>query len=141
MMANLAVNEELTIDACMEGLDDMMAFVDGHIEEYGCSPRVQTQIDVAVEEVFVNIASYAYTPDTGPATVRLEINDEVIIITFIDSGTPYDPLSKPDPDVTLPAEDRPIGGLGIFLVKKNMDSVSYNYENGKNVLQLQKRIK
>ena len=91
MAGNLAVNEELTIDACMEGLDDMMAFVDGHIEEYGCSPRVQTQIDVAVEEVFVNIASYAYTPDTGPATVRLEINDEVIIITFIDSGTPYDP--------------------------------------------------
>ena len=142
MMAGaLDVNEELTIDARMEGLDDMMAFVDGHLEEYGCSPKAQMQIDVAVEEIFVNIASYAYTPETGPATVRLDIRDGVAFITFIDSGTPYDPLAKPDPDVNLSAEDRPIGGLGIFLVKKSMDSVSYNYESGKNVLRLQKRIK
>ena len=104
-------------------------------------PKIQMQIDVAVEEIFVNIANYAYSPDTGPATVRLDIRDGIAVITFIDSGVPYDPLAKPDPDVTLSAEDRPIGGLGIFLVKKSMDSVSYNYESGKNVLRLKKRIK
>lgn len=134
-------NEELTIDARMEDLDEMMAFVDGHLEEYGCPPKVQIQIEVAVEEIFVNIASYAYTPDTGPATVRIRIQDDTAVITFIDSGVPYDPLAKPDPDVTLSADERPIGGLGIFLVKKSMDSVSYNYQSGKNVLELQKRLK
>ena len=134
-------NEELTIDARMEDLDEMMAFVDGHLEEYGCPAKVQIQIEVAVEEVFVNIASYAYTPETGPATVRMHIEDDVAVITFIDSGVPYDPLAKPDPDVSLSAEERPIGGLGIYLVKKSMDSVSYNYESGRNVLQLEKRLK
>ena len=134
-------NGELTIEANMDCLDEMMAFVDGRLEENGCSPKIQMQIDVAVEEIFVNIANYAYSPDTGPATVRLDIRDGIAVITFIDSGVPYDPLAKPDPDVTLSAEDRPIGGLGIFLVKKSMDSVSYNYESGKNVLRLKKRIK
>ena len=134
-------NAELTIDARMEDLDEMMAFVDGQLEEYGCPAKVQIQIEVAVEEIFVNIASYAYTPETGPATVRMRIQDDVAVITFIDSGVPYDPLAKPDPDVTLSAEERPIGGLGIYLVKKSMDSVSYNYESGKNVLQLEKRLK
>ncbi|MBQ9565624.1 MAG: ATP-binding protein [Synergistaceae bacterium] len=134
-------SEELTIDARMEDLDEMMAFVDGHLEEYGCPAKVQIQIEVAVEEIFVNIASYAYTPETGPATVRMRIEDDVAVITFIDSGVPYDPLAKPDPDVSLSAEERPIGGLGIYLVKKSMDSVSYNYESGKNVLQLEKRLK
>ena len=134
-------NGELTIEANMDCLDEMMAFVDGRLEENGCLPKIQMQIDVAVEEIFVNIANYAYSPDTGPATVRLDIRDGIAVITFIDSGVPYDPLAKPDPDVTLSAEDRPIGGLGIFLVKKSMDSVSYNYESGKNVLRLKKRIK
>ncbi len=134
-------SEELTIDARMEDLDEMMAFVDGHLEEYGCPAKVQIQIEVAVEEIFVNIASYAYTPETGPATVRIRIEDDVAVITFIDSGVPYDPLAKPDPDVSLSAEERPIGGLGIYLVKKSMDSVSYNYESGRNVLQLEKRLK
>ena len=134
-------NAELTIDARMEDLDEMMAFVDGQLEEYGCPAKVQIQIEVAVEEIFVNIASYAYTPETGPATVRMRIQDDVAVITFIDSGVPYDPLAKPDPDVTLSAEERPIGGLGIYLVKKSMDSISYNYESGKNVLQLEKRLK
>ena len=132
---------ELTLNARMEDLDEMMAFVDGHLEEYGCPPKVQIQIEVAVEEIFVNIASYAYAPETGPATVRIGIEDDVAVITFIDSGVPYNPLAKPDPDVTLSAEERPIGGLGIYLVKKSMDGLSYNYESGKNVLQLQKRLK
>ena len=133
-------NGELTIEANMDCLDEMMAFVDGRLEENGCLPKIQMQIDVAVEEIFVNIANYAYSPDTGPATVRLDIRDGIAVITFIDSGVPYDPLAKPDPDVTLSAEDRQIGGLGIYMVKKSMDAVCYEYKDGQNSLSIRKNI-
>jgi anti-sigma regulatory factor (Ser/Thr protein kinase) len=104
--------------------------------------KAEIQIDVAVEEIFVNICKYAYHPDKGRTQVRVEVLDDPLCvkITFIDHGRPYDPLAKADPDVTLNAAERPIGGLGIFLVKKTMDAVEYDYKDGSNILTLVKSI-
>ena len=133
---------ELCVEAAVENLDTVLEFVDNILDESGCSPKAKMQLDIAVEELFVNIAHYAYSPEVGNATVRVETRAEPlqVIITFIDHGVPYDPLAKPDPDVTLSAEDRPIGGLGIYLVKKSMDLVRYTYQDGKNILSIQKNL-
>ena len=132
----------LKIEANVDKLDEVLAFVDEKLESYDCSPKIQMQIDVAVEELFVNIAHYAYNPGKGSAEISVEIQEEPlsVIITFMDGGMPYDPLKKPDPDVTLPAEERQIGGLGIYMVKKSMDDVSYEYKDGKNILTIKKKI-
>jgi len=131
---------ELTILASVENLEQVLAFVDAELEKMGSPPKAQMQIDVAVEELFVNIAHYAYAPETGSATIRVQPDEEKhsIAITFIDSGIPYNPLAKPDPDVTLSADERQIGGLGIFMVKKSMDGMRYEYRNGQNVLTIEK---
>ena len=133
---------ELTIEANVQNLDQVLGFVDGQLESLGCSMKVQMQIDVAVEELFVNIASYAYAPGTDSATIQIETERDplAVSITLIDSGMPYDPLKKPDPDVTLSAEERQIGGLGIYMVKKSMDGMRYRYENGRNILTIRKKI-
>ena len=137
-----AAPDELTLEAKDENLDKALAFVDGHLETLGCSMKTQMQIDVAVEELFVNVAHYAYTPNTGTVTLRFEKKTDPLAaeITLIDSGIPYDPLAKKDPDVTLSAEERQIGGLGIYMVKKSMDDVRYQYTDGKNVLTIRKVI-
>ena len=134
--------KELTVEAKVENLDEVIEFVDSQLEIYDCPMKIQTQIDIAVEELFVNIAHYAYKPETGSATLRVEVQEVPlsVIITFIDSGIPYDPLAKPDPDITLPAEEREIGGLGIYMVKKSMDNISYEYKDGKNILTIQKNL-
>ena len=134
--------EELEIEAKVENLTRVLGFIDDHLERRGCSMKAQTQLDIAVEEVFVNIASYAYGGAPGRAVIQLrETHDpEGVSITFIDEGVPYDPLAKPDPDVTLAAEDRPIGGLGIFMVKKTMDDMVYEYKNQRNMLTLKKNF-
>ena len=133
---------EMDIAATLENLDAVMAFVDQQLEEAGCSMKTQMQIDIAVEEVYVNIAHYAYNPEVGGVTIRVQIEEEplAVILTFIDKGKPYDPLAKEDPDVTLAAEDRQIGGLGIFMVKKSMDNISYEYNEGRNILTLKKKL-
>lgn len=135
--------KELFIEALTDNLDSVLAFVDEQLEATECSMKIQMQIELAVEEIFVNIANYAYDPETGPATVRVDVAPDgtVVTITFVDNGVPYDPLAKADPDITLPAEQREIGGLGIFLVKKNMDDVSYEYVNGSNILTLKKGLR
>jgi len=104
--------------------------------------KAQAQIDIAIDELFGNIAQYAYNPETGPATVRVEVQEDpmAVIITFIDHGVPYDPLKNEDPDITLSAEERKIGGLGIFMVKKTMDEISYQYKNGQNILTIKKKL-
>ncbi|MBR6916567.1 MAG: SpoIIE family protein phosphatase [Clostridia bacterium] len=134
--------DELTLDATVENLDSVLSFIDERLESMDCSLKAQMQIDVAVEELFVNIAHYAYAPEVGSATIRFEAADAPrrAMITFIDGGVPYDPLAKPDPDVTLSADERPIGGLGIFMVKKSMDDVRYEYRDGKNILTIEKTI-
>ena len=134
---------ELELEASDENLPAVRSFVEEHLDAVGCSPRAQMQIGVAVEEIFINIAHYAYAPDKGTATVRVEVSGDpvAVTITFVDHGVPYDPLAREDPDVTLPAGERDAGGLGIFLTKKLMDDVSYKYRDGQNILTLKKNIK
>ena len=134
--------KELTLAATVENLTQVLAFIDEELEACGCPPRAGIQIGVAVEELFVNIAHYAYAPGTGDATIRFERRAEpsCVEITFLDRGVPYDPLARDDPDVTLSAEEREIGGLGIYMVKKSMDSVIYAYRDGQNVLTIRKNI-
>lgn len=134
--------KELTLDATIDNVSKVMGFVDEQMEQLGCSMKAQRQVDVAVEELFSNIAFYAYHPETGSVTVRVETaeNPPAVEITFIDNGTRYDPLAKEDPDVTLSAEEREIGGLGIYIVKKTMDDVSYEYKDGQNILRIKKNI-
>ena len=133
---------DLTILAKVENLDQVLAFVDAELEKLNCPVKAQMQIDVAVEELFVNIAHYAYAPQTGSATIRVQLDEDArtVSITFIDRGIPYDPLAKPDPDVTLSAEERQIGGLGIYMVKKSMDDMRYEYQDGHNVLTIVKNL-
>ena len=134
--------KELTIEAEIENLDKVIGFVDEQLEALECPMKAQMQIDVAVEEIFVNIASYAYVPGKGSATICVawEEDPKTVSITFIDRGVPYDPLKKEDPDVSLPAAERAIGGLGIFMVKKSMDEMTYEYRDGQNVLCIRKRL-
>ena len=136
------MKNELSIDAVTENLPQVQSFVEERLERAGCPMKTQVQIGIVVEEIFVNIAHYAYAPDTGRATVCVELSEEpaCVTIVFLDSGVPYNPLSRADPDVTLPAEERPIGGLGIYITKKTMDSVSYEYRDGKNILTLRKNL-
>jgi uncharacterized protein (TIGR02172 family) len=133
---------EAEFDAVAENLDAVTEFVNSRLSAAGCPARSVMQIDIAVEEVFVNIARYAYPQGRGTALVRVEIDGEPPLarITFRDRGTPYNPLEREDPDVTLSAEDREIGGLGIFMTKKISDNVSYEYRNGQNVLTLEKLL-
>ena len=134
--------KEITMDATVENIPAVTDFVNEQLEEHGCPMKVQTQIDVAIDELFGNIAHYAYDPNVGPATVRVEIREEPlsVVITFIDNGVPYDPLKNEDPDTTLSAEDRAFGGLGIYMVRKSMDAVAYEYKNGQNILSITKKL-
>ncbi len=134
--------KELTLEARVDSLPQVLAFVDEYLESLDCSMKVQMQIDVAVEEIYVNVASYAYAPKTGSVTITLETEDapRSVTITFTDSGVPYDPLAKEDPDVTLSAEERKIGGLGIYMVKKSMDKMLYEYKDGHNILKIVKNL-
>lgn len=137
-----AKGEELVIEAEKENLDRVTAFVYSRLETACCPPKAKMQIGVAVGEIFVNIASYAYAPGKGYAAVRVELSDHPVTatITFIDHGTPCDPLLREDPDVTLPVDAREIGGLGIFLTKKLMDDMQYAYRDGRNILTLKKKL-
>ena len=134
--------KELIIEAKRENLPEVQAFIDEQLEAVDCPMPVQIAIDVAVEELFVNIASYAYDPEIGIAVVQVTVHEEPLSveITFIDNGVQYDPLAKEDPDVTLSAKERKKGGLGIFMVKNSMDDVSYEYKDGKNILTIKKNL-
>ena len=131
--------EELVLPARVEHLERVQTFVADRIGE-DCPIKTQMQLDLAVEEIFVNIASYAYAPGEGEAALRVERSDEprAVTLTFRDCGVPYDPLTREDPDVSSLAEDRQIGGLGVFLTKQVMDEVRYEYKDGQNVLTMKK---
>ena len=134
--------KELTLAASLENIAEVTAFIDEQLEALDCSMKAQMQIDIAIDELFGNIAHYAYGDGTGDATVRFDFDEvtRMASIAFIDGGVPFNPLEKADPDVTLSAEEREIGGLGIFMVKKSMDKMEYSHENGFNILMLHKRI-
>lgn len=131
---------ELKIAAAAENLDAVIAFVEEQMHLAGCPARIIAQVDMAVEEIFVNIASYAYQPGTGEAEISCTAAGEPpsVTVRFADSGRPYDPLRRADPDITLSAEERAVGGLGILMVKKLMDETAYEYVDGKNVLTIKK---
>lgn len=132
----------LEIDASVEKLQDVLDFLNQKLEATNCSPKIRMQINIAVEEIFVNIANYAYAPEVGKATVKVDLSGETptLTVTLIDNGVPYDPTGKQDPDVTLSAEERQIGGLGIFMTKQIMDDVSYERKDGKNILTMKKTL-
>ena len=132
--------KQIKVKADTAELDNVLSFADAILEELGCSVKAQMQIDIAIEEIFVNIAHYAYPESEGEAVIYVEPGESgsSVTITFEDEGIQYDPLKNEDPDITLSAEDRPIGGLGIFMVKKSMDEVSYEYKDGKNRLTIKK---
>lgn len=129
-------------EAKVEELDNVLSFIGEVAEESGCSPKIQTQMEIATEELFVNIAHYAYGEQTGKAWITAKVSEEsdIISVVFEDEGAPYNPLEKEDPDITQSAEDRMIGGLGIYMVKKSMDNMEYRWENGRNFLTITKRI-
>ena len=131
-----------TFRAKVEALSDVLGFVDQNLEGYECPMKIQMAVCVAIEEVFVNVAHYAYGEGEGDMTLGIGFDEESRTITFrmTDKGVPFDPLKKPDPDITLSADEREIGGLGIFITKKTMDTVTYAYENGENVLTMTKKI-
>ena len=132
----------ITTRAAIEHIPEITAFVDQELEACGCPLRPQMQLGVAIDELASNIARYAYGPDGGDMTVgfEFEVEPRVVTLTFTDCGIPYNPLEKADPDISLPAEERSIGGLGIYMAKKNMDDMQYRRENGKNILTLRKSL-
>lgn len=136
--------KELTLEATLDSIPEVTAFVDGLLEELDCPMKAQIQIDVAIDEIFSNIAMYAYKgkgeKGTAKVIVEVEKDPKAVLITFVDNGVPYNPLEQEDPDITLGSEDRPIGGLGIFVVKKTMDDLHYAFKNGQNILRIRKKI-
>ena len=130
----------LRIPATLEGMDTVLDFVSSVLDEHGCTPQTRTQVRMAMEELYVNIAHYAYPSGDGWAEIRGSVEDNVAIFRLIDGGTPFDPLAKPDPDILLSGEERGIGGLGIYMVKSMVDEVEYVYRDGCNQLTLKKHL-
>ena len=134
---------EITVSASPEKIDAAVAFVNEILSRAGCPEETQTEIDVVIDELLGNIALYAYAPETGAATVRVETEDAPrgLTLTFMDRGAPFDPLSNRRPDTTsLPARERPIGGLGLFMVRKIVDEIAYRREDGMNILTVRKKF-
>ena len=141
----MIINEKdntLTVEATVENLPNVMKFIDSKLEEISCAKKSQNQIQTAVEELFVNIAHYAYPGEIGLAEIRFEYieKERAVEISFADQGIPYDPLKKPNPDITLSADERAVGGLGIYMVKKLMDDFRYEYKDSRNINTIYKRI-
>lgn len=133
--------KEITVDSAIDNVSKVTEFADLYLEEHNCPIKVQMQIDIAIDEIFSNIAYYAYDGKTGTITVKISfVESKYFELSFIDNGKQYDPLKKEDPDVTLSAEERGIGGLGIFIVKKSMDNLNYEYINNQNILTIRKNI-
>lgn len=132
--------KKITVEATVDNLQQVIDFATEQLEERDCPMKVVMQMELVIEEIFVNISSYAYNPEIGPATfcVEFEENPPAVLMTFIDGGKPYNPLEKNDPDTTLDIDERDVGGLGIFLVKKNVDEISYKFDGGKNILNMKK---
>ena len=133
---------KIVLSAKIENIEKAVDFVNGVLENAGCSMRDQIQIDVAVDELMSNVAQYAYANGKGDITISIEILDDPrrAVIVLTDEGMPYDPLKKEDPDITLSAEKRKIGGLGIFIVKQTADRMTYEHKDNKNIVTIEKRL-
>ena len=134
--------KKLTVPATMDQLNTIQQFISEELELHGCNLHSRMQIEMAVEEIFANIAHYAYNPKIGEATIQCEVLEEPLrtVIQFMDHGKPFDPLKKEDADTSPEALEEREGGLGIFMVKNMMDDISYSYEDGKNILTINKNL-
>lgn len=150
--------KELEVEATLDNLATVLRFVEAEAEKAGCPKKETKQLAVAIEELYVNVASYAYTPATGTCSVKLQTgveNDTGICIVKLqtgvesdtggwirillkDYGKKFNPLLQEPPDITLSADDRPVGGLGILMVKELVDRLEYMHENGENILSVEK---
>ena len=135
-----AGGKQLDTRSSLDRLHEVTEFINTELDALNCPPRAKNQVDVAVDEVFSNIVHYAYDGAEGPVRVCMTTQEEPrsVTIRFMDRGKPFNPLTAEDPDISLSAEDRPIGGLGIYLVKKTMDDVRYEFRDGQNILTLEK---
>lgn len=134
--------KEMTVPATVDELYKVQDFVEEQLTQHDCAPKVIVQIAIAVEEIYVNIAKYAYFPEVGEATIRCKVGEMPlkVMIQFMDNGNPFNPLAREEVDITVPVEQRGVGGLGILLVKQSMDQVEYSYESGNNILTIMKEI-
>lgn len=134
--------KEITVDATIENMNTVTAFVDDFLDQIACPMKSKIQINIVIDEIFGNICHYAYKDSVGAVTVRVESGNtpKAVFLTFTDNGIPYNPLETEEPDITLSSEERKIGGLGIYLVKKNMDEMKYEYVNQQNRLWMEKRL-
>lgn len=134
--------KELTVDAKLESLSEIKSFVTAALKETDCPEGTRKQILIVVDEIFANITQYAYDGEEGTAVIRIEENSEprAVVLTFLDGGIPFDPLTMKTPDTSLKAREREIGGLGIFMVRKLTDEISYEYADGKNILRIKKQF-
>lgn len=132
--------QTLCVDANLDHYADVIAFIDKLLEQNGCDEENRLRVQLAVDEIFTNIVNYAYDAEGGKVEIAFSCKDGIAEITFADTGMPYDPLQKDDPDLTLSPEEMQIGGLGVFIAKNNMDAISYRYENNRNILTMSKKI-
>lgn len=133
--------KKITVAAVIEQMDNIQNFISAELESVDCPVKVRTQISIAIDEIISNIVYYAYPDSSGNVEVSCDVSAEHVTLIIEDSGIPYDPLEKDDPNVMLSAEERNIGGLGIFMVKKTMDEIYYEYKDEKNIITIKKNIK
>ena len=136
-----SIQRSITLPNDIATITQLSEFVETVCEEKGLDMALTMNLNLALEEAVVNVMSYAYPDSQGDVKVDIMIDDQKVVSTLTDSGIPFDPTQKGDVDTTLPAEERPIGGLGIHLVKQIMDKVSYQYVDNQNILTLEKNIK
>ena len=134
--------KEITVDAMIENMNTVTAFVDDFLDQIACPMKSRIQINIVIDEIFGNICHYAYKESVGAVTVTVESGNtqKAVILTYTDKGIHYNTMDTEDPDITLSSEERKIGGLGIYLVKKNMDEMKYEYVNQQNRLWMEKRL-
>jgi anti-sigma regulatory factor (Ser/Thr protein kinase) len=138
----VAMTMKFRVKAELENVDIVTDFVNEQLEGMDCSMRSVIQIDIALDELFSNVCHYAYGDGVGYATIYVDEHEDngTVSITLEDEGIPFDPLEHEDPDVTLSIDEREIGGLGIFMVKRTMDDVLYEYRDGKNRITIVKSL-
>lgn len=137
--------EFLTVPASMEHLYKVMTLTEQILEQARCGKDDKRLVEISVEEIFTNIASYAYKKGEGMVWMEWDVREtgkglKEVEIRFLDEGAPYDPFARKDPDLTLPIEERPVGGLGVYMVKQFMDEASHCFEKGRNLTAIKKRF-
>ena len=135
-------DDMITVDAVTDALDPVTEFIDEYLKKNNCSSKVRNEIRLAVEEIFINICSYAYKPDRGDIRIICTVAEDQSFITiqFSDTGIPFDPLQRETPDTTGEHFLKKAGGFGIHLVKQLMDEVTYDYKDGKNILKIKRLL-